>query len=74
MAEYTKGQEKSAHEHFGHNNNREQSARRRLQGVDFEAVNFEQRRAPYGTNTRTGDSEMDAADYRNGRGTRRDEA
>lgn len=72
MAEYTRGLE-SGNERSGHNKQQEKSARR-LQGIDFEALNFEQRRAPYGTHTRTDSSVMDDAEYRGETGKRRDNA
>ena len=72
MAEYTRGLE-SGNERTSHNKQPEKSARR-LQGVDFEAVNFEQRRAPYGINTRTDSSATDEADNRGETGKRRGDA
>ena len=72
MAEYTRGLE-SGNERSSHNKQPEKSARR-LQGIDFEVINFEQRRAPYGINTRSDNSVMDEADNRGETGRRRDEA
>ena len=72
MAEYTRGLE-SGSERSGHNNQQEKSARR-LQGIDFEAMNFEQRRAPYGIHTRTDGNVIDEAENRSESGRKRDEA
>ena len=72
MAEYTRGLE-SGNERSGHNTQKEKAARR-LQGIDFEAMNYEQRRAPYGINTRTDERAIDEAGNRGETGTRRDEA
>ncbi len=72
MAEYTRGLE-SGNERSGHNTQKEKASRR-LQGIDFEALNFEQRRAPYGMNTRKEESAMDNAGNRGEPGTKRDEA
>ena len=72
MAEYTRGLD-SGNERSGHNNQQEKAARR-LEGIDFEAVNFEQRRAPYGKNNRIEDSGTNDADNRSGTGKRRDDA
>ena len=72
MAEYSRGLE-SGNERSGHNNKQEK-ATRRLKGIDFEAVNFEQRRAPYGINTRTDESGANGGDNPGETGKRRDEA
>ena len=50
MAEYTRGQEGGRKEHSGHNKVKLEQAHRRLPEVDFEAMNYEQRRRPYGNN------------------------
>jgi len=72
MAEYTRGLERG--QDRSRHNNQQQKATRRLQGIDFEAMNFEQRRAPYGVNTRMNDSVQDDAGNRGEPGTRRNEA
>ena len=48
MAEYTRGQERRREGHSGHNSANEERTRREIRGLDFEGMNFEQRRAPYG--------------------------
>ena len=60
MAEYTRGQDQRGSEGSGYNR-KGQDAFHRLNGVDFEEMNFEQRRAPYNSNsTRSVNGEKEA--------------
>ena len=59
MAEYTRGQEGRREGHSGHNTANEERTRRETQGLDFEGMNFEQRRAPYGFGGRNDNSAFD---------------
>lgn len=62
MAEYTRGQDRRGSEGSGYNK-KEQESFRRLSGVDFEEMNFEQRRAPYKSNsTRSVESAKEVGD------------
>lgn len=71
MADNMRGQENSANERSGHNNMKETAARRRMPGVDFESMNYEQRRAPYGNNSRSNGDSEDAGN-RSGAANRRE--
>ncbi len=68
MAEFTRGQDWSRNEDSGHNKKAMEQARRRIPGVDFEELNFEQRRAPYGNSGRNG---MHGPEEDRGQGGRR---
>lgn len=61
MAEYTRGLDNRENERSGHNNSSDNNTRRRTMGVDFNAVNYEQRRPPYGSSR-----EKDSGMYDNG--------
>jgi hypothetical protein len=47
MAAMEPGMDRGTQEPSSHNKNEGNAPRRRIQEVDFEAMNFEQRRAPY---------------------------
>lgn len=56
MAEYSRGQDNRDNERSGHNNGKENNSRGRMKEVNFNPMNFEQRRKPYGI---SGREEMD---------------
>lgn len=74
MAEYVRGLDNRDSEESSHNNNGEHNTRSRIRSVDFNAVNFEQRRGPYGNSgSRNGGRYDDTGNPSQGSGNMRED-